>query len=132
MVLSYSFWQRLFNSDPNVIGRSITVNGVAAGENLSAKFVSLGGGVFELKLSAPLRVARGKLTVRAGQGPVVETAEHKLITLDGDEPTRKVLNDRRVNGFEMEARGHFTAPNRFYTRRSCPEDWARAVMTNDE
>ena len=31
VVLSYSFWQRLFNSDPNVIGRSITVNGVAAG-----------------------------------------------------------------------------------------------------
>src|SRR5260370_23405042 len=26
VVLSYSFWQRLFNSDPNVIGRSITVN----------------------------------------------------------------------------------------------------------
>jgi hypothetical protein len=56
---------------------------------------------------------RGKLTVRPGQAPIVETAEHKRITLDGDEPTRKVLNDRRVNGFEMEAKGHFTAPDRF-------------------
>jgi putative ABC transport system permease protein len=28
-LLSDSFWQRLFNSDPNVVGRSITLNGVA-------------------------------------------------------------------------------------------------------
>jgi predicted permease len=29
IVLSYNFWKRLFNADPNVIGRSISVNGVA-------------------------------------------------------------------------------------------------------
>jgi hypothetical protein len=33
--------------------------------------------------------------------------------LDGDAPTRKVLHDPRVNGFEVEARGHFTAPDKF-------------------
>ena len=27
--------------------------------------------------------------------------------------TRKVLHDPRVNGFEVEARGHFTAPGQF-------------------
>jgi predicted permease len=31
VVLSYTFWRRLFNSDPNVIGRSVTLNGIAAG-----------------------------------------------------------------------------------------------------
>jgi hypothetical protein len=39
------------------------VNGVAAGENLAPKFASLGGGVYELKLTTPLSVARGRLTV---------------------------------------------------------------------
>jgi hypothetical protein len=39
------------------------VNGVAAGQNLASIFTALGGGVFELKLSAPLVVQRGKLTV---------------------------------------------------------------------
>jgi predicted permease len=35
-ILSYSTWQKLFHSDPNVVGRSITLNGVGgtgAGEN---------------------------------------------------------------------------------------------------
>ena len=31
VVLSHSFWQRFFNSDPAVVGRSITLNGVIAG-----------------------------------------------------------------------------------------------------
>ena len=39
------------------------VNGVAAGENLAPKFTPLGGGVYELKLTTPAEVARGKLTV---------------------------------------------------------------------
>jgi hypothetical protein len=39
------------------------VNGVAAGQNLAPKFKPLGGGVFELKLDAPLSVKAGKLTV---------------------------------------------------------------------
>jgi hypothetical protein len=56
---------------------------------------------------------RGKLVVSSGEAPVVETAEHRRIVLDGDAPTRKVLHDPRVNGFEVEARGHFTAPGKF-------------------
>jgi predicted permease len=31
VILSYSFWRRLFSSDPNIVGRSITLNGVATG-----------------------------------------------------------------------------------------------------
>src|SRR5688572_11672972 len=30
-VLSHAFWTRLMNSDPNIVGRSITLNGIAAG-----------------------------------------------------------------------------------------------------
>jgi hypothetical protein len=56
---------------------------------------------------------RGKLVVNSGEATVVETAEHQRIVLDGDQPTRKVLHDPRVNGFEVEARGHFTAPGQF-------------------
>jgi len=31
VILSYGIWKRLFNSDPNIVGKSITLNGVAAG-----------------------------------------------------------------------------------------------------
>ena len=56
---------------------------------------------------------RGKLVVHSGEATVVETTEHQRIVLDGDQPTRKVLHDPRVNGLEVEARGHFTAPGQF-------------------
>ena len=62
---------------------------------------------------AKSETVRGKLVVRSGEAPVLETAENKRIVLDGDTPTRKVLHDPRVNGFEVEARGHFTAPGKF-------------------
>jgi len=55
----------------------------------------------------------GKLVTGSGVPPVLETAEHQRIALDGDAPTRKVLHDPRVNGFEVSARGHFTAPGKF-------------------
>lgn len=55
----------------------------------------------------------GKLVVRSGESPMLETEEHQRIVLDGDTPTRKVLHDPRVNGFEVEATGHFTAPGQF-------------------
>lgn len=41
----------------------VAVNGVAAGTNLAPKFAPLGGGVYELKLAAPLALERGTLTV---------------------------------------------------------------------
>ena len=56
---------------------------------------------------------RGKLTVREGKPSSVETPEHQSIELEGDEPTGKVLGDKRLNGFEIEARGKFSAPGRF-------------------
>ena len=31
VILSHGFWKRLFNSDPGIVGRSITLNGIAAG-----------------------------------------------------------------------------------------------------
>lgn len=55
----------------------------------------------------------GKLIVREGKPAAIETPNHKPIVLDGDEPTRKVLADTRLNGFEIQAKGHFTAPDRF-------------------
>jgi hypothetical protein len=56
---------------------------------------------------------RGKLILHAGNPAVVETGDHRRITLEGDESTSKVLADQRLNGFEVEARGRFTAPDHF-------------------
>ena len=56
-------------------------------------------------------VVQGKLI--AGPTPYLETSDHKRIELDGDTPTRKVLHDPRVNGFDVEAHGHFTAADKF-------------------
>jgi hypothetical protein len=39
------------------------VNGIPAGQNLAPKFTSIGPGISELVLSAPLRIARSKLIV---------------------------------------------------------------------
>jgi hypothetical protein len=56
---------------------------------------------------------RGKLSVRAGQPPTVETADHKIVQLEGDETTSKVLADKRLDGFHVEAKGHFTSGGHF-------------------
>ena len=58
-------------------------------------------------------VLRGKLSVREGKPATLETADRKLITLEGDDTTSKLLGDGRLSGFEVEARGRFTAPDRF-------------------
>jgi len=36
-----------------------------------------------------------------------------IVKLDGDEPTKKVLGDARLNGFEIQAQGKFSTPVRF-------------------
>jgi hypothetical protein len=64
---------------------------------------------------------RGKLVLTAGKSPAIELADRKLVTLEGDESTSKVLSDQRLNGYEVEAKGHYAAPGRFvidpfYTR----------------
>ena len=56
---------------------------------------------------------RGTLVQRPGKPPALETAGHKFISLDGDEPTKGVLNDKRLAGFDLEAKGRFTAPDQF-------------------
>jgi len=58
-------------------------------------------------------ILRGKLMVREGKPAAVETVDHKVVELSGDESTTKVLADKRLNGYQVEARGHFTAPGRF-------------------
>ena len=56
---------------------------------------------------------RGKLTVEEGRPATLETPDHQRIQLDGDPPTRKVLGDTRLNGFDIQVKGHYTAPGRF-------------------
>jgi hypothetical protein len=66
----------------------------------------------DVKTAPAADTARGKLIVHEGQAAELETPDHKIVKLDGDESTRKVLGDSRLNGFQVEARGHFTAPDR--------------------
>ena len=65
------------------------------------------------KSTEPGNVLSGKLSIVEGQPPRLEAADHKMIFLDGDADTSKILGDKRLNGFKVEARGHFTAPDRF-------------------
>src|SRR5437879_13684002 len=53
---------------------------------------------------------RGKLIQRDGK-PALELSDHKLVPLDGDEPTRGVLKDKRLAGADLDATGHFTNPD---------------------
>jgi hypothetical protein len=58
-------------------------------------------------------MVRGKLIVEEGKPTVIETPDRQRIQLDGDNPTRKVLGDGRLNGFDVQARGRFTSPGHF-------------------
>jgi len=55
----------------------------------------------------------GKLAIHDNAPATVETADHEIVTLDGDDTTLKVLTDKRLNGFEIVAKGKFTAPGKF-------------------
>ena len=57
-------------------------------------------------------VLRGKLIQQDGKAPSLETANHAVVPLTGDDPTRKVLNDPRLAGMELEVKGH-TAGGQF-------------------
>ena len=63
--------------------------------------------------SAQSETVRGKLKQRGEQGPALETSDHGLVTLDGDEAAIKTLRDKRVDGFALEVTGHFTSPGHF-------------------
>ncbi|HTS27786.1 MAG TPA: hypothetical protein VMH81_18050 [Bryobacteraceae bacterium] len=69
--------------------------------------------VASLIAAEPSVSVRGKLSVHEGAPATIETADHQTVTLDGDTVTRKVLDDQRLSGFEVEARGHFTTPGHF-------------------
>jgi hypothetical protein len=56
---------------------------------------------------------RGALVQRDGKPPALETADHHFISLDGDDSTKAVLNDKRLAGFDLEAKGRFTGPDQF-------------------
>jgi hypothetical protein len=62
---------------------------------------------------SPGNVVRGKLTQREGKPPAIETAEHKLVRLSGDEATMGVLRDKRLADNELEVTGHFSNPDAF-------------------
>jgi hypothetical protein len=60
----------------------------------------------------PSTTIRGKLSVNAAGKPVLATGG-KIVLLEGDDATTGVLKDKRVAGMELEAIGHFRAPDAF-------------------
>ena len=49
---------------------------------------------------------RGKLTQQDSK-PAIVISDHQIAPLDGDGPTRGILNDKRLAGADLEAAGHF-------------------------
>ena len=62
---------------------------------------------------SPIAGIRGKLVQHENQTPAVETADHKLIVLEGDGSTEHVLHDKRLAGLDFEVKGHFTDADHF-------------------
>ena len=56
---------------------------------------------------------RGTLLVRPGKPPAIQTADHRVVTLEADAQTLSVLGDRRLDGFDLEVKGRPLAPDRF-------------------
>jgi len=56
--------------------------------------------------------ARGTLIQRDGK-PALETAQHQIIWLTGDDAVTDVVNDERLRGTDFEALGHFSSPEHF-------------------
>lgn len=54
---------------------------------------------------------RGMLV--AGTPPAIETADHRHISVTGDKATQGILNDKRVQGMELEVKGHFSGADAF-------------------
>ena len=75
-------------------------------------FLAMAACLCAAALPAPTTV-RGRLSVHPNAPATIETADRQTITLSADDTISKVLNDDRLNGFEVEAKGHFTATNKF-------------------
>lgn len=56
---------------------------------------------------------RGKLTQLDGTPPTLKTADGRVLTLSGDEPTKGVLGDPRLKDADFEIGGKLTAPGQF-------------------
>jgi len=63
--------------------------------------------------SRPGATIRGKLHIHEGAPPKIETEEHKTLTLEGDDTTTKVLGDPRLDGFDVQVRGHQEGADHF-------------------
>lgn len=68
---------------------------------------------YGLAQSSTPETLEGKLTVREGKPPAIVTAGRGIVILEGDEPSMKVLNDKRLDGMDLRARGHSAGPGRF-------------------
>lgn len=64
---------------------------------------------FALSAAEKTETIEGKLIVRSGEAATLEVAGQKPVALDGDATTRKVLRDERINGFTVQATGHFAS-----------------------
>jgi hypothetical protein len=77
-----------------------------------------------VSLAAPPQTSlRGKLVQPPGKPPAIETAGNKLVSVDGEPETLKVLSDERLAGSDMELLGRYAGPDRFivgpfYTSKS--------------
>ncbi len=56
----------------------------------------------------------GKLRIVGGKPAQIDIAGHKPVRLDGDEPTRLILADQRLDGYEVQAKGHYTSQGVFF------------------
>ena len=54
----------------------------------------------------PSTALRGHLRQEKGKSPVIETADHKFVALDGDDPTMAIMNDARLKDADVEVLGH--------------------------
>jgi hypothetical protein len=63
--------------------------------------------------SVPGLSLRGKLTRSPDQKPALDVGPNNLVSLEGDQPTTGVLNDKRLLGTDFEAVGHFNSPGHF-------------------
>ena len=86
-------------------------------EVVARRLVPLTAGLLVLLASSwaavPGLSIRGKLTQSPDKKPALELGDHKLVLLEGDEPTMGVLNDKRLWGTDFEAIGHYNSPSHF-------------------
>jgi hypothetical protein len=56
---------------------------------------------------------RGRLVLREGQPPAIETANHQFVAAQGEPETMAVLGDKRLAGMDIELVGRYAGPGAF-------------------